>query len=64
MIEIEFSSAIVSRREDGQIAIALMDGLPAPFEGERVCVALLICSDETAVSMCVSISAVLKANGT
>lgn len=56
MIEIEFKSALIARRENGDLAIALFDGLPAPFEQERACVALIKCSDEAAHAMCASIA--------
>ncbi len=58
MIEIEFSSAIVARRENGTLAIAIFDGLPKPFEQERACVALLTCSDSTAQTLCLGVAAV------
>ncbi len=56
MIEIEFKSALIARRENGDLAIALFDGLPAPFEPERACVALLRCSDATAQTLCLGVA--------
>jgi hypothetical protein len=56
---VEFKSAVIGRREDGDLVIALMDGLPAPLEQERACVALLICSQETIDALCRSAGSLL-----
>lgn len=56
MTPITFRSAIVSRRQDGTLVIALLDKLPAPLAGIDTCVALLECTPEAAAALCADVA--------
>lgn len=60
---IPFRLSVIERREDGDLVIALMDGLPAPLDQVQACVALLTCSPETAAAMCADIAGCIEKSG-
>jgi len=52
-----FTTAIVEPTEAGDLAMAIMAPLPAPFDRLTTCVAILTCSPEAAQSLCAAVAA-------
>jgi hypothetical protein len=60
MTPIAFRSAIVTRRHDGKLVIAVLDGLPPPLSAVDTCVGILECTPEAAPSLCADVARPLR----